>query len=250
MRIPPLGAYFADDPGLAAEQAALAAAVTHTHPEGIAGAVSAAAGAAMAWRHGPEIRGGADLIDLALHRADVRCHAGVAELADERALAVGDPRQRPVEPGQRRVDGHDAGAGQHVVDRGQARGQRGGVRLDEGDDVFAGGQGEVPEVRAHRAAPQVCPVDGDRAVAGTPGDVGRRRVPVLRHLRQRVAAVEPHGAVRPEVVGDVGHGRASQGAPPAAALDEAEPAAELVARQPRVVAEVDGGFVAEHVAAF
>lgn len=66
MRIPPLGAYFADDPALAAEQAALAAAVTHTHPEGVAGAVAAAVGAAMAWRHGPEIRSGADLIDLAL----------------------------------------------------------------------------------------------------------------------------------------------------------------------------------------
>ncbi|HEY1015076.1 MAG TPA: ADP-ribosylglycohydrolase family protein [Herpetosiphonaceae bacterium] len=66
MRIPPLGAYFADDPALAAEQAALAATVTHTHPEGVAGAVAAAVGAAMAWRHGPEIRSGADLLDLAL----------------------------------------------------------------------------------------------------------------------------------------------------------------------------------------
>jgi ADP-ribosylglycohydrolase len=43
MRIAPLAAYFAED-GLekVVEQAALSAAVTHAHPEGIAGAVAAA----------------------------------------------------------------------------------------------------------------------------------------------------------------------------------------------------------------
>lgn len=50
MRAAPLGAYFADDPALAARQAALSAEVTHTHPEGVAGAVAAACAAAFAAR--------------------------------------------------------------------------------------------------------------------------------------------------------------------------------------------------------
>ncbi len=50
MRVAPLGAYFADDLTLAAEQAALSAEVTHTHPEGIAGAVAVAVAAARAAR--------------------------------------------------------------------------------------------------------------------------------------------------------------------------------------------------------
>ncbi|MFC0036759.1 ADP-ribosylglycohydrolase family protein [Actinomadura rayongensis] len=41
MRVAPLGAYFADDPARAAEQAARSAEVTHAHPEGIADAVPA-----------------------------------------------------------------------------------------------------------------------------------------------------------------------------------------------------------------
>ncbi len=48
MRVGPVGAYFADDPALAARQAALSAEVTHTHPEGVAGAVAVAVAAACA----------------------------------------------------------------------------------------------------------------------------------------------------------------------------------------------------------
>lgn len=48
MRVGPVGAYFADDPAQAARQAALSAEVTHTHPEGIAGAVAVAVAAAYA----------------------------------------------------------------------------------------------------------------------------------------------------------------------------------------------------------
>ena len=50
MRIAPLAAYFADD-GYAkvAEQAALSAAVTHAHPEGIAGGIATAVAGAYAW---------------------------------------------------------------------------------------------------------------------------------------------------------------------------------------------------------
>lgn len=49
MRVAPLGGYFADDVDEAASQAALAASVTHSHPEGIAGAVAVAVAAACAW---------------------------------------------------------------------------------------------------------------------------------------------------------------------------------------------------------
>lgn len=48
MRIAPLGAFFADDPERAAEEARLSAEVTHAHPEGAAGAVAIAVAAALA----------------------------------------------------------------------------------------------------------------------------------------------------------------------------------------------------------
>ena len=47
MRIAPLGAWFAGDPAEAARQAEIAARVTHTHPEGVAGAVATAVAAAV-----------------------------------------------------------------------------------------------------------------------------------------------------------------------------------------------------------
>ncbi|MGW8883996.1 ADP-ribosylglycohydrolase family protein [Streptomyces sp. NPDC055749] len=50
MRVAPLGARFHEDLGLAAEQAALSAAVTHAHPDGIAGAVAVAVAAALSVR--------------------------------------------------------------------------------------------------------------------------------------------------------------------------------------------------------
>ncbi len=50
MRAAPIGAYFAANPALAAEQAALSAEVTHAHPEGVAGAVAVASAAAFAAR--------------------------------------------------------------------------------------------------------------------------------------------------------------------------------------------------------
>jgi ADP-ribosylglycohydrolase len=51
MRVAPLGAYFADQSDdVVIEQASLSARVTHTHPEGVAGAVAVALAAAYAWR--------------------------------------------------------------------------------------------------------------------------------------------------------------------------------------------------------
>ncbi|MFI8085412.1 ADP-ribosylglycohydrolase family protein [Kitasatospora sp. NPDC086009] len=50
MRVAPLGAWFCADLDEVAEQAALSAEVTHAHPEGVAGAVAVALGAALAAR--------------------------------------------------------------------------------------------------------------------------------------------------------------------------------------------------------
>jgi ADP-ribosylglycohydrolase len=52
MRIAPLAAYFAeDDYAVVAEQAKLSAEVTHSHPEGLAGAIAAAVAGSYAWKH-------------------------------------------------------------------------------------------------------------------------------------------------------------------------------------------------------
>lgn len=51
MRVAPLGAYFADQSeDVLIEQATLSATVTHSHPEGVAGAIAVALAAAFAWR--------------------------------------------------------------------------------------------------------------------------------------------------------------------------------------------------------
>lgn len=48
MRVPPLGAYFVGEPEQAAKQAVLSAVITHTHPEGVSGAIAVAVAAALA----------------------------------------------------------------------------------------------------------------------------------------------------------------------------------------------------------
>ena len=50
MRVAPLGAYFADDLNRVVKEAQASSVVTHVHPEGVAGAVATALGAAMAWQ--------------------------------------------------------------------------------------------------------------------------------------------------------------------------------------------------------
>ena len=50
MRVAPLGAYFADNLKQCAEEARASSLVTHTHPEGVAGAIAVAVAAAMAWQ--------------------------------------------------------------------------------------------------------------------------------------------------------------------------------------------------------
>ncbi len=67
MRVAPVGAYFVDDLGRAAREAALSAEVTHAHPEGQAGAVAVAVAAAWAWRFASEPGGSpAGLLEAAL----------------------------------------------------------------------------------------------------------------------------------------------------------------------------------------
>jgi ADP-ribosylglycohydrolase len=53
MRVAPLGAWHAEDPGRAADEAAVSARVTHTHPEAVDGAVAVAVAAALAARREP-----------------------------------------------------------------------------------------------------------------------------------------------------------------------------------------------------
>ncbi|SHF58838.1 ADP-ribosylglycohydrolase family protein [Streptoalloteichus hindustanus] len=76
MRVAPLGAWFADDLAEAARQAALSAEVTHTHPDGVAGAVAVAVAAALAADpNPPEPR---DFLDRVLeHVPPGRVHHGV-----------------------------------------------------------------------------------------------------------------------------------------------------------------------------
>ncbi|MBN1286322.1 MAG: ADP-ribosylglycohydrolase family protein [Anaerolineae bacterium] len=67
MRVPPVGAYFADDLDAVVEHARRSSEVTHIHPEGIAGAVAVAVAAAMAHRlQGQPLPTRADFIDSIL----------------------------------------------------------------------------------------------------------------------------------------------------------------------------------------
>jgi ADP-ribosylglycohydrolase len=50
MRVAPLGAYFADDLAKCAEEARASTVVTHSHREGVAGAIAVAVAAASAWQ--------------------------------------------------------------------------------------------------------------------------------------------------------------------------------------------------------
>lgn len=102
MRIAPLAGYFAED-GLetVAEQAALSAAVTHAHPEGIAGGVAAAVAGAYAWqnrdrRADPAVKRG--LFDAVL------VHTPAGEVRDGIERAAGLEFDIPTEPTVRLLD--------------------------------------------------------------------------------------------------------------------------------------------------
>lgn len=85
MRVAPLGAYFADaDDALLVEQARASALPTHTHRDGVAGAIAMAVATAMAWRDRDEPddeRARARMFDAvmsALPECDVRERVGRA----------------------------------------------------------------------------------------------------------------------------------------------------------------------------
>jgi ADP-ribosylglycohydrolase len=65
MRVAPLGAYFAEDLERVAAEAALSAEVTHTHPEGVAGAVAVALATALAVARPDLLRADAYLDEIA-----------------------------------------------------------------------------------------------------------------------------------------------------------------------------------------
>ncbi len=50
MRVAPIGTYFADELNAVVENARLSAEITHSHPEGVAGAIAVAVATAIAWQ--------------------------------------------------------------------------------------------------------------------------------------------------------------------------------------------------------
>jgi ADP-ribosylglycohydrolase len=68
MRVAPLGGYFAYDLKRAADEAVASTLVTHTHPEGVAGAIAVAVAAAVAWqlRNKPTYQSIKNLFDAVL----------------------------------------------------------------------------------------------------------------------------------------------------------------------------------------
>lgn len=92
MRVAPLGAWFAGAPARAAAQAAVSAAPTHAHPEGVAGAVAVAVAAATiadatdgaAWLGQIAVACGASVADGLRHAA-----AGLAWAPEEAAARLG-----------------------------------------------------------------------------------------------------------------------------------------------------------------
>lgn len=123
MRVAPLGAFFAGNPAEAARQAALSAAVTHTHPEAVAGAIAVAVAAAHA-ACGPLPPG--PFIDQVLeHVPPGKVHDGIA--GARRMLTVTDPETAACFLGNgRTVAAHDTvpftiwAAASHLTDYEQA----------------------------------------------------------------------------------------------------------------------------------
>lgn len=69
MRVAPLGAYFADDLAQCAAEARASSVVTHTHPEGVVGAIAVAVAAAAAWqlRHNSNPESHREFFEMVLH---------------------------------------------------------------------------------------------------------------------------------------------------------------------------------------
>lgn len=102
MRVAPLAAYFAEDGyEKVAEQAVLASAVTHTHPEGIAGGVAVAVACSYAWLN-RDCRG-ADAVKRGLFEA-VLAHTPAGEVRQGIERAAAFTFDLSVEPEVRLLD--------------------------------------------------------------------------------------------------------------------------------------------------
>ncbi|MFO0799826.1 MAG: ADP-ribosylglycohydrolase family protein [Gemmataceae bacterium] len=102
MRAAPVGAYFADDGyERVAEQARLAAAVTHAHPEGVAGGIAAAVASAYAWVN--RDRRADDAVKRGLFDV-VLAHTPAGEVRDGIERAANLRVEVPIEPAVRLVD--------------------------------------------------------------------------------------------------------------------------------------------------
>lgn len=111
MRVAPLGAFFADDLDKVVEQAALSTEITHAHPEGIAGGVAVAVGAALACRlrDTGERPARKDFIDLILpHVPDSLVKAGIRKARDL-------PENLPIWPDVVREIGNGSGISAQVT---------------------------------------------------------------------------------------------------------------------------------------
>jgi ADP-ribosylglycohydrolase len=85
MRVAPLGAYFADDPGKIIEQAGLSSIPTHTHTEAVAGAVAVAVATGAAWRikdAGQPLDGGEFLRNVHQYTPDSYVRRGIQKAID------------------------------------------------------------------------------------------------------------------------------------------------------------------------
>ncbi|WP_067475334.1 ADP-ribosylglycohydrolase family protein [Actinomadura hibisca] len=101
MRVAPLGAWFADNPAKAAEQARLSAEVTHPHPEAVAGAIAVAVAAAL-----PPLPPGTFLDEILEHLPPGKVRDGVTEA--RKLLPLSDPTTAAAVLGNgRQVAAHD-----------------------------------------------------------------------------------------------------------------------------------------------
>jgi ADP-ribosylglycohydrolase len=90
MRVAPIGAYFADDMDAVIENAKLSAEITHAHPEGIAGAIAVAVGAAVASNLRGEVKPSRhDFIEQVLpHIPDSEVKSGVKRAQDIQSTEI------------------------------------------------------------------------------------------------------------------------------------------------------------------
>jgi ADP-ribosylglycohydrolase len=110
MRVAPLGAYFADNLTICAEQARASSMVTHTHPEAVAGAIATAVAAAIAYQLRNEQPAACKaLLEVVLQ------HTPESEVKRRLLLAANLPRETPVTDAGKLLGKGDAITAQDTV---------------------------------------------------------------------------------------------------------------------------------------